>query len=82
MSKFCKKNLIRISKLSEPKIYQFFTPIFFAALILMIAAGVILSNLAEENFTACYAIAILDLTIGTGLLTSSRVYFEKNFITE
>ena len=75
MTNFCRKNLIRINKLEEPKIYQFFTPGFFAALALMIIAGVLLSNLSQNNFSAALAVAIVDLTIGTGLLTSSRVFF-------
>ena len=78
MAKFCRNNLLRISSLNEPKIYQFFTPGFFAALILMILAGSFLSNVADGSFAWLLAIAVLDLSIGTALLTSSRVFIQQN----
>jgi hypothetical protein len=75
MVNFCKQNLNRISKLKKPKVYQFFTPIFFAALILMIFAGSLMSLFAHGNFFLLLAVAVLDLGIGTGLLASSHVFF-------
>jgi len=44
-----KKNLIRIERLSQPKIWQFFSPGFFVALTVMILAGVTLSRMAHNN---------------------------------
>ncbi|MBL1215482.1 MAG: hypothetical protein HND52_19100 [Ignavibacteriae bacterium] len=80
MVNFCKKNLNRISKLNRPKLHQFFTPGFFIALFLMIAAGMFLSKAANGNFTWLLAVAVLDLGIGTALLTSSRVFIEQGKI--
>ena len=77
MINFCKKNLNRISKLKTPKVHQFFTPGFFAALILMISAGSIMSKFAHGNFNWLLAVAVLDLSIGTGLLASSHVFMQQ-----
>ena len=77
MINFCKKNLDRISKLNIPKLHQFFTPGFFAALILMISAGNIMSKFAHGNFNWLLAVAVLDLSIGTGLLASSHVFMQQ-----
>ena len=77
MINFCKKNLRRISNLKTPKIHQFFTPGFFAALIIMISAGSIMSNFAHGDFVWLVAVAVLDLSIGTGLLASSHVFIKQ-----
>ncbi len=76
-----KKNLIRIDGLSEPKIWQFFSPGFFAALTIMILAGVTLSRMAHNNYPFLIAVAILDIGIAIALLGSSYVYWtQKAFV--
>ena len=80
-TKSIKKNLIRIDALSQPKIWQFFSPGFFAALTIMILAGVTLSRLAHNNYPFLIGVAILDLGIAIALLGSSYVYWtEKAFV--
>ena len=69
-----KKNLIRIDGLSQPKIWQFFSPRFFAALTIMIMAGVTLSRMAHNNYPFLIGVAILDLGLAIALLGSSLVY--------
>lgn len=76
-TKSIRKNLIRIDRLSQPKIWQFFSPRFFAALTIMISAGVLLSRLAHDNYPFLIAVAILDIGIGIALLGSSYVYWTK-----
>ena len=76
-----KKNLIRIDGLSQPKIWQFFSPGFFAALTIMIMAGVTLSRMAHNNYPFLIGVAILDLGIAIALLGSSYVYWtQKAFV--
>jgi len=76
-----KKNLIRIDGLSEPKIWQFFSPFFFAALTIMILAGVTFSRMAHNNYTLLIVVAILDIGIAVALLGSSYVYWtQKAFV--
>jgi len=72
-----KKNLIRIDGLSEPKIWQFFSPKFFAALTLMILAGVTLSRMSHDNYPFLIVVAILDLGIAIALLGSSYVFWTQ-----
>jgi len=77
-SRFCGKNLARIAALERPKIWQFFRPVFFLLLTLMIITGATLSNLAHGNYPLLIGIAALDLTIAVALLGSSYVYWKQN----
>ncbi len=80
-TKSIKKNLIRIDGLSKPKIWQFFSPGFFAALTIMILAGVTLSRMAHNNYPFLISVAILDIGIAIALLGSSYVYWtQKAFV--
>ena len=76
MEKFCKKNLIRITELREPKIYQFFEFHFFLFLALMISTGLLLSGFAAGNYFYLLMIGALDLTLSTALLKSSTQFFK------
>jgi hypothetical protein len=77
-SKSCRKNLARIAALDQPKIWQFFRPVFFVFLFLMILAGAALSNLAHGNYPFLIGVATLDLTIAIGLLGGSYVFWQQN----
>jgi hypothetical protein len=80
-SKSCRKNLARIAALDQPKIWQFFRPVFFVLLFLMILTGAALSNLAHGNYPFLLGIASLDFTIAIGLLGSSYVFWkQKSFL--
>ena len=76
-SRSCKNNLVRISSLRHPRIWQFFSPGFFVLLFLMIAAGSVLSRLAQTSFPALVGVVILDLAVGAALLASSRVFWQQ-----
>ncbi len=70
-TKNCRRNLARIDALEQPKIWQFFTPVFFLLLALMISAGATLSRLSHGNYPALIGVGILDLSIASALLGSS-----------
>ena len=72
----CRKNLVRIAALDQPKIWQFFSPLFFISLALMILAGAMLSSLAHGSYSLLLCIAALDLAIATALLLSSIVFWK------
>ena len=74
----CRRNLARIEALTHPKAWQFFRPRFFFFLGLMIAAGMLLSRLAAGNYAFMLAVALLDLSIATALLASSRIFWQRS----
>ncbi len=76
-SKSCARNLDRIAGLDRPKPWQFFRPLFFLLLALMIATGATLSRLAQGSYPFLIAVAILDLTIAVALLGSSTVFWKR-----
>lgn len=76
-SKSCKKNLNRIAALNRPKVWQFFSPGFIVALIVMILVGVTLSRLAHTSYPFLIGVALLDISIGIALLGSSYVYWRQ-----
>jgi hypothetical protein len=76
MEKFCKKNLIRITELKEPKIYQFFEFQFFLFLALMISTGLLLSGFSSGNYNYLLFVGAIDLTLSTSLLKSSTQFFK------
>lgn len=80
--KSCRKNVKRINELQKVKPWLFFKPSFIIALVIMITSGATLSRLAEGNYPALLAVAILDLTISTALFYSSFVYWEKKFVLQ
>jgi hypothetical protein len=77
MSKFCRKNLRRITTLESPKIYQFFTPGFLFALFVMILTGLTLSKLAIGNYNFMLAVGGLDLSLSVALLSSSIIFIKE-----
>jgi uncharacterized membrane protein len=75
--KSIKGNLARIAALDRPRAWQFFSPGFFVALAVMIAAGASLSRLAQGSYPFLIAVAVLDLAIAVALLGSSIVYWQQ-----
>ncbi len=75
--KSCRKNLVRIDSLTSPKLGQFYRVQFFIALASMIALGAFLSRASQGNHTFLVAVATLDISIGTALLVSSKVFWEQ-----
>ena len=75
-SKSLKKNLTRIDLLSEPKLWQFFSPGFLLSLTIMITAGATLSRMAHGNYAFLISVAILDISIAVALLGSSYIFWK------
>ena len=75
--KSIKRNLARIAALDRPRAWQFFSPGFFVALAVMIAAGASLSRLAQDSYPFLISVAVLDLAIAVALLGSSIVYWKQ-----
>ncbi len=77
---FCKsgeKNLARINKLGNPKLWQFYTPGFFLLLFIMISAGVVLMSLAQDSYSGMISVGGLNIAIATALLVSSIVFWKN-----
>jgi hypothetical protein len=72
----CRRNLDRIASLENPRIWQFFSPRFFAALAAMILAGVTLSRAAKGSYPCLLGVATLDLGIAVALLASGSAYWK------
>ncbi|KAA3664454.1 MAG: hypothetical protein DWQ04_05665 [Chloroflexi bacterium] len=77
--KSCRRNLTRIAELERPKIWQFYRLKFFFLLVVMITTGATLSRIAHGNYPFLLGVAILDLSIGVALLSSSVLYGEVAF---
>ena len=73
----CRKNLSRIDQLESPRIWRFFSPRFFLALLLMIAAGASLSRIAHGRLSLLVLVGILDLSIASALLISFPIYLKS-----
>ncbi len=77
-NKSCQKNLDRIAALSRPRIWQFFRPGFFVALMVMILIGTRLSALAHNNYLLSISVAILDISIAVALVVSSHIFWKQD----
>jgi len=82
LAKSCRKNLVRIAALDQPRIWQFFRPGFFLALAVMIGAGATLSRLAHGNYSWLIAVAGLGFSIAVALLLSSGVFWKQRAFME
>ncbi len=74
-NKSCRRNLNRIDTLSRPRFWEFFRPVFFFFLALMIAAGGTMSQMAAGHYEWLICVAVLDLSIGTALMISGRQFW-------
>ncbi len=76
-TKSCRNNLNRINNLENPQVWQFFRPAFFVFLTLMIILGATLSRLSHGNYPMLLSVGLVDLSVGTALLVSSYVFWQK-----
>ena len=71
----CRKNLKRIDELIDPRVWQFFAPWFFVALLFMIAAAAVLFQNAHNNYALLIGVGVLDVALAVALLVSSHVFW-------
>lgn len=76
-SKVCKKNIHRINALATPRLWQLYRKRFFFFLFLMVSSGKYLASVAQGNNSGLIALAMLELSVGTALLLSSRCFWEN-----
>jgi hypothetical protein len=82
-NKACKKNIVRIQALQNPRIWQFFRPGMLIFLAIIIPTGAWMSRAAAGKFGYLCGVAALDLSIATALLTSSIMFWKmKAFSAE
>ena len=73
--KACRRNLDRMTRLDEPKIWLAYRPGFYLFLAAMIILGGTLSGLAQGNYAGLVAMAVLDFSLATALLASGRLFW-------
>ena len=72
----CRKNIQRIHELDDPRLWQFFRPGFFLALIAMISSGVLLDVLSQGKYFFMLVVAGLDFALTISLLGSSLFFWK------
>mgnify|MGYP001818788298 CR=1 FL=1 len=72
----CEKNIFRIGKLAEPKLWQCFRPGMLIFLAIIIPTGAWMSRAATGKFVYLCLVCGLDLSIATGLLVSSIMFWK------
>ena len=78
----CRKNIIRISQLEDPRIWQFFRPGFFLALAIMISSGIFLNHLSQGRYFFMLGVAAVDFALTISLLGSSYVFWTEKLPSE
>lgn len=73
--KACRRNLDRIARLFDGRIWQAYRPGFYFLLVLMIVFGGTLSRLAYGSYGGLMAVAILDFSLATALLGGGRLFW-------
>ncbi len=73
--KVCRKNLLRIYALAQPKIWQFYRTGFYIFLTCMILLGSSLSYAAQGDFVFLICMAIVDFSLSVALFGSSYVFW-------
>lgn len=78
----CLRNLDRIDTIEAPQIWQAYRPRFYLFLAAMILLGASLSRLAQGNYAGLLAVAVLDFSLATALLASSRQFRARLKVSE
>lgn len=76
-TKVCRSNLKRIDALKRPMLWQCYRIRFYFFLCLMILLGAFLARWAQGDYIMLTALAILELSIATALLVSSRCFWKS-----
>lgn len=73
----CRRNILRISQLEDPRIWQFYRPGFFLALAVMITTGIVLNNFSRGHYFFMLAVASIDFALTISLLGSSYIFWTE-----
>jgi len=73
----CRKNLQRISRLDDPRLWQFFRPGFFLALAVMITSGILLNKFSQGHYIFMLIVASVDFALTISLLGSSYIFWTE-----
>lgn len=65
----------RISRLKDPRLWQFYRPGFYLALAIMITSGILLDHFSQGNYYFMLFVAALDFALTISLLGSSYVFW-------
>ena len=76
----CQKNLQRIEKLENPKIWQFYRVGFFIFLVGVISLGAFLSRMASGDYYFLVSVAIVDMALALALFFSGFEFFRSSAI--
>ena len=79
--KICNKNITRINRLKNPKIWQCYRVRFYFLLGLMVTFSSQTYAFAEGNGIALLLLAIIELSVGTALLVSSSCFWKTNKVS-
>ncbi|MCJ7733435.1 MAG: hypothetical protein MUP11_02710, partial [Anaerolineales bacterium] len=72
----------RIDQLEDPRLWQFFRPGFFFALVVMISSGVMLNYFSQGHYYFMLGVASLDFALTISLLGSSIVFWTEKLSSE
>jgi len=71
----CRKNLLRIGQLEDPRLWQFYRPGFFLALAVMITSGILMDHYSQGHYFYMLAVAAIDFALTISLLGSSYIFW-------
>ena len=76
-SRVCTKNLRRIERLAQPRLWNFYRVRFYIFLLIMSLSGLYVSQKAHGDYSMLIIMTIVDLSLATALLASSKCFWKK-----
>ena len=76
-SRLCTKNLRRIERLSDPRLWHFYRVRFYVFLLVVSLSGLYVSQKAHGDYSMLIIMIIVDLSLATALLTSGNCFWKK-----
>ncbi len=74
-SRLCVRNLRRIERLEEPRLWHFYRVRFYVFLLVMSLSGLYVSQKAHGDYS--FLIIIVDLSLANALLASGNCFWKK-----
>jgi len=76
-SRLCTRNLKRIERLAEPRLWNFYRVRFYAFLLVMTMSGLYVSHKAHGDYSILIIMITVDLSLATALLASGNCFWKK-----